>query len=82
MKGKNNAFRVAFGRRVKQLLDQKGLVPQDIAATANIEVKQVYRVINAEHNATLGIVASIAKGLGIHPRDLFDFDFEDDGNDS
>lgn len=74
MKGKNEAFKIAFGRRVKQLIDQKGLVPQDVAANANIEVKQVYRVINAEHNATLALIESIAKGLDVHPRDLFDFD--------
>jgi transcriptional regulator with XRE-family HTH domain len=74
MKGKNEALKIAFGRRVKQLIDQKGLVPQDVAANANIEVKQVYRVINAEHNATLALIGSIAKGLGVHPRDLFDFE--------
>ncbi len=73
MKAENDAFRVAFGRRVKELMDQKGTTPQDVAAKANIEVKQVYRVINAENSATLPIIAALARGLEVRPMELFDF---------
>lgn len=46
-----------------------------VAAHGGIEPKQVYRVLNGEHGASLGTVISIAMGMGIHPKELFDFDF-------
>mgnify|MGYP004704524977 CR=1 FL=1 len=41
-----------------------------------IELKQVYRVLNGEHGASLGTIISIAKGLDIEPKELFDFKFD------
>ena len=55
----------------------KGLTARDVAHDGEIEVKQVYRVVNAEHSATLTIVYSIAKGLKVHPKNLFDFEFKE-----
>lgn len=75
MKVQHDPFKIAFGKRIKQLLDEKGMTPTDVAAQGNIEVKQVYRVINAEHNATLPLIASLAKGIGVHPKELFDFNY-------
>jgi predicted transcriptional regulator len=75
MKVNNKSFTIAFGAHLEKLIESKGLSPQDVAANANIEPKQVYRVIKAENSATLPIIASIAKGLGVHPRELFDFEY-------
>lgn len=57
-------------------MNEKGKTPEDVAAQGNIETKQVYRVINGEHSATLSIIRAIAKGLEVKPKDLFDFDFD------
>lgn len=51
--------------------------PEDVAAHGEIEPKQVYRVRNAEHSATLSVIYAIAKGLGLHPKELFDFDYKE-----
>jgi hypothetical protein len=51
--------------------------PEDIAALGHFETKQVYRVINGEHSATLSIIYAIAKGLEIQPKNLFNFDFKE-----
>lgn len=59
------------------MLADKGKTPEEVAAHANIETKQVYRVINGEHSATISITYAIAKGLGVHPKELFDFQFTD-----
>ena len=75
MKVENKAFNEAFGRNLEKVMLEHGLTAQDVAANANIEPKQVYRVINAEHSPSLNIIIAIAKGLNIHPRDLFDFDY-------
>lgn len=52
------------------------MTPEDVAVHGNIETKQVYRVINGEHSATLSIIVAIAKGLEVHPKILLDFDFD------
>lgn len=73
MKNKNQEYLDAFGKHLNDLLIEKKKTPEDVAAHGNIETKQVYRVINAEHDTSLSIVVAIAKGLEIHPKELFDF---------
>lgn len=79
MKVKNQAYLDAFGANLKKLIKSKKKTPEDVAAIGLIETKQVYRVINGEHSATLSILIAIARGLEVHPKKLldFDFDFED-----
>lgn len=76
MKVKNQPYLDAFGAHLKRLIDLKKKTPEEVAAIGMIETKQVYRVINAEHSATLSIIVAIAIGLEVHPKKLFDFDFE------
>jgi transcriptional regulator with XRE-family HTH domain len=77
VKKRNQKYLDAFGKNLKDLIDSKGLTAEHVAANGFLETKQVYRVINGEHSATLSVLYSIAKGLDIHPRNLFDFDFTD-----
>lgn len=77
MKVRNQPYLDAFGKNLKKLMDAKGITPEDIAAAGRLETKQVYRVINGEHSATLSIIYAIAKGLEVHPKNLFNFDFKD-----
>ncbi|HEY9262427.1 helix-turn-helix transcriptional regulator [Chitinophaga sp.] len=75
MKTKNQAYITAFGQNFKKLLESKKKTPEEVAAHGNIETKQVYRVINGEHAATLSVIYALAKGLDVHPKELFDFSF-------
>ena len=75
MKTKNQAYITAFGQKFKKLLDSKKKTPEEVAAHGNIETKQIYRVINGEHAATLSVIYALAKGLDVPPKELFDFIF-------
>lgn len=75
MKVRNQKYLNAFGKNLKLLIDLKGKTPEDVAAIGSIETKQVYRVINGEHSATLSIIYAIAVGLDVKPMELFNFDF-------
>jgi transcriptional regulator with XRE-family HTH domain len=75
MKLRERGYIKAFGRNLRQLIISKGKTPEEVAAHGDIETKQVYRVINGEHSTTLSIIIAIAKGLEIHPKELFDFDY-------
>lgn len=76
MKVRNQEYLNAFGEHLKSLLDKKNMTPEAVAAIGMIETKQVYRAINAEHSTTLSTIAALAKGLGVHPKILLDFDFK------
>jgi transcriptional regulator with XRE-family HTH domain len=76
VKIRNQAYLDAFGANLKKLIVLKKKTPEDVAAIGRIETKQVYRVINGEHSATLSVIVAIAKGLEIHPKKLLDFEFD------
>ena len=78
MKVRNQEYLNAFGKHLAALLKAKGKTPEEVAVHGNIETKQVYRVLNAEHSATISITYAIARGLGVHPRELFNFEFKED----
>ena len=73
VKIKNQAYLIAFGKNLKVLIEQKGMTPEQVAALAEIETKQVYRAINAERSITLSTLKAIADGLDVHPKKLLDF---------
>ncbi len=77
MKVRNQKYLIAFGENLKALLEKNQVTPEDVATHGQIETKQVYRVINGEHSATLSIIYAIAKGLGVKPKTLFDLEFKD-----
>jgi transcriptional regulator with XRE-family HTH domain len=77
VKVRNQPYLNAFGKNLKKQIEAKGKTPEDVAANGNIETKQIYRVINGEHSATLSIIYAIAKGLEVPIKNLFNFDFKE-----
>lgn len=74
-------YYIAFGRHLESLIAKYETDVVNIASIANIEQKQVYRVIKGEHGASMKTIIALAKGLQIHPKELFDFDFLVNGDD-
>jgi len=72
----NKIYYKKFGENLQNLLVKYGKDVITIASVGNIEQKQVYRVINGEHGASLKTILALAKGLNIHPKELFDFQFD------
>jgi transcriptional regulator with XRE-family HTH domain len=77
VKVRNQKYLIAFGEHLKALIDKYKVTPEAVASRGEIETKQVYRVINGEHSATLSVIYAIAKGLGVKPKVLFDFEFDE-----
>lgn len=74
MKVRNQEYLTAFGNHLKKMINDRKSTPEDVAAHGGIETKQVYRVVNGEHSTSLSVIVAIAKGLNVHPKELFDFD--------
>lgn len=77
MKIRNKKYLIAFGNNLKRIIDSQGKTPEEVAAHSDLETKQIYRTINAEHSTGLSTIYSIARGLGIKPQMLFEFDFDE-----
>jgi len=69
-------YYLKFGENLQVLLDKHQKDVMTVASIGKIEPKQVYRVLNGEHGASMGTIISIAKGLNIEPKELFDFKFD------
>ncbi|MFZ2285063.1 MAG: helix-turn-helix domain-containing protein [Lutibacter sp.] len=76
MKEIRKIYYIKFGENLQHLLAKYKKDVMTVASIGKIEPKQVYRVLNGEHGASLGTIISIAKGLEIQPKELFDFDFD------
>lgn len=77
VKARNKPYLIAFGQNLKKILESKKMTPEELAAHARIETKQVYRIINGEHSTTISTIYSISKGMDVPPKKLFDFEFID-----
>lgn len=73
---RNQKYITAFGENLKKLRNAKGLSRETLGAEASIEPKQIYRIEVGESSPTISTVAAIANALGVHPKKLFDFEFE------
>ena len=76
MKNDNKEYYKEFGENLQNLITKQGKDVITIASVGNIEQKQVYRVLNGEHGASLKTIIALAKGLEIHPKELFNFQFD------
>src|SRR3546814_518656 len=63
----------AFGRRIRQLREEKNLTQLQLANMAEVERNQIYRLEKGLHGATLHTVIAVAVALGKDPRELHDF---------
>ncbi len=76
MKELRKKYYIRFGENLQLLLDKHNKDVMTVASLGKIEAKQVYRVLNGEHGANMGTIVSLAKGLGIAPQELFNFEFD------
>jgi transcriptional regulator with XRE-family HTH domain len=76
VKIKNKEYDKAFGENLKKLRKSKKLSREILAATAGIESKQIYRIEAEYQSPTVATVVAIALALKLHPKKLFEFDFD------
>lgn len=78
MKYIEDKYFIAISNYVKEFIDEKGIDIADLAAAANIDRKQIYRLIKKENIPKLSTLIRILLAAGIEPSELFSikFDFE------
>lgn len=66
----------AFGMRVRQVRQSKGMTMQALADKMNVEFCQIARIEAGEVNTILQMAFAIAGVFGVGLRELFDFEVE------
>jgi len=71
----DDKYFISLAEHLKILIEAKGLDIVDIAAGANVDRRQVYRLLNKENVPMLSTLIKISLAAGIEPKILFDFKF-------
>ena len=66
-------FVIAFGKNLRKLRNEKNMSMEDLAHACQLEYSQISRIERGIINTKITTVNSIAKGLKVNPKVLFDF---------
>lgn len=72
------AHRRAFGSRVRELRQERGLSQEDLAERSGLHRTYVVNVENGHRNVSLDTICQIAAGLSVLPQELFRWDATED----
>lgn len=70
---KDEEFIRKFGRKLKQLREDRGLSQEQFSLLTEISQSQIARTELGQVNTSISHVSIYAKFLKVDPRDLFDF---------
>lgn len=67
---------IALTDHLQELLKLKSIEVAELAAAANLDRRQIYRLLNKENVPKLSTLIRISLAAGIEPKELFDFKFD------
>ncbi len=73
-RSRNTAYIEAFGKHVKSLRLAKKLSRETLAAHAEIETMQIYRIEKGMINTTISTLYAIAQALEVAPSEMLNFE--------
>lgn len=76
MKYIEDKYFIALADHIKEILEDKKIDVADLAAAANLDRRQVYRLINKENVPKLSTLIRISLAAGIEPQHLFALKFD------
>jgi transcriptional regulator with XRE-family HTH domain len=77
MKSKDKKRLQKFRENLMRLRKQKGLSQRGLSYLCEVGHAKISRLESDENsNLTLSTLFELAKGLGVHPKELIDYDFD------
>ncbi|MBH1959064.1 MAG: helix-turn-helix transcriptional regulator [Flavobacteriia bacterium] len=67
------AFLKGFGMRLQFLREEKQLSLRQLAQNCEIDYSDISKIEKGLRNIQLSTIVELAKGLDVHPQELFDF---------
>ncbi|SEA54477.1 helix-turn-helix domain-containing protein [Psychroflexus halocasei] len=76
IKENNKNLLLLTGKRIKHLRKEQGLSLRKLAQRCDVDFSDINKIEKGERNMQMTTLFELAKGLEVHPRDLFDFEME------
>ncbi|SIT97909.1 Helix-turn-helix domain-containing protein [Epilithonimonas bovis DSM 19482] len=73
MNSEKIAFLKGFGKRIQILREEKQLSLRQLAQNCEIDYSDISKIEKGLRNIQMSTVVELAKGLDVHPQQLFDF---------
>lgn len=67
-------FKIAFGKRLELLRTRQNLTYRSLAERCNIDYSDISKYEKGKKDLQLGTILELSKGLGIHPKEMFEFE--------
>lgn len=74
IKKNKKKFLELFGKRVELLRKEQKLSLRQLAQRCDVDFSDISKIEKGERNIQMTTILEIAKGLGVHPKELFDFE--------
>ena len=65
-----------FGEHLKSVREGKGLSLRRLADLCNLDNSNISKIEHGKFDIQLSTIIELAKGLGVHPRELLDYSFD------
>lgn len=62
--------------RIKEIRETKNITQEILVERTGFDLRQIGRILRGETNTSLSSIAQLSRALGVHPKELFDFDFD------
>ncbi|OBS14374.1 transcriptional regulator [Elizabethkingia miricola] len=69
-------FRIAFGKRVEKFRKKKRLSYRELAQKCDVNHSNISKIEKEKVDLRISTIQELAKGLEVHPQELFDFKIE------
>jgi transcriptional regulator with XRE-family HTH domain len=76
MKEKDKRRLDKLAAHLAKLREAKGLSQRALSARCEVDFGKISKIENGKANLVVTTLIEIAEGLGVHPRDLLDIDFD------
>lgn len=63
-------------KKIIEIRKAKGIVQEDLVERTGFDIRQIGNIERGISNTSISNLAQIARALGVHPKELLDFDFE------
>lgn len=70
-------FRIAFGKRVEKFRKKMGLSYRELAQKCDVDHSNISKIEKGEVDLRISTIQELAKGLEVHPQELFDFKIDE-----
>lgn len=77
MKEKDKKRLKKFAEHLTKVREQQGLNKRELSFRCDVDHSKISKIELNKANLTITTLFELAEGLGIHPKKLLDFDFED-----